>query len=165
MRSREEEEKEEEKEEEEEEEGGGGEEEEWKEEADETAIGAEGGWRRTNDRNARCPEQEDAQGDGHQLMGAGPAPAAAATAAPPPPEREFRCHRVFFAACSEYFRALLYGGMSESRTRRVELRDVAPEGFEAIIAYAYTGQLLVTAGDTAQQLHSCNMEYTDSSSS
>ena len=36
--------------------------------------------------------------------------------------------------------------MSESRTRRVELRDVTPEGFEAIIAYAYTGRLLVTAG-------------------
>lgn len=80
------------------------------------------------------------------------AAAAAPTAAPPPGEREFRCHRVFFAACSEYFRALLYGGMSESRTRRVELRDVAPEGFEAIIKYVYTGRLLVTAGVPVQQL-------------
>lgn len=28
----------------------------------------------------------------------------------------------------------------------MELRDVAPEGFEAIVKYAYTGRLLVTAG-------------------
>lgn len=61
--------------------------------------------------------------------------------------REFRCHRVLFASCSEYFRVLLYGGMSESLTRRVELRDVAPEGFEAIVTYVYTGRVLITAGE------------------
>lgn len=60
--------------------------------------------------------------------------------------REFRCHRVLFASCSAYFRALLYGGMSESETRRVELRDVTPEGFEAIMRYVYTGKVSVGAG-------------------
>eukprot|EP00903_Cladosiphon_okamuranus_P008085 g7795.t1 len=59
--------------------------------------------------------------------------------------KEFRCHRVLFASCSEYFRALLYGGMSESETRRVELRDVAPEGFEAIVTYVYTGRVWLAA--------------------
>ncbi|CAM9491162.1 unnamed protein product [Ectocarpus fasciculatus] len=61
--------------------------------------------------------------------------------------REFRCHRVFFASCSAYFRALLYGGMSESETRRVELRDVTPEGFEAIMTYVYTGKVSVDAAN------------------
>lgn len=61
--------------------------------------------------------------------------------------KEFRCHRVLFASCSEYFRALLYGGMSESETRRVELRDVAPEGFEAIMTYVYTGRVRLDAGE------------------
>ena len=61
--------------------------------------------------------------------------------------KEFRCHRVLFASCSEYFRALLYGGMSEAETRRVELRDVAPEGFEAIVAYVYTGRVRLAAGE------------------
>lgn len=60
--------------------------------------------------------------------------------------KEFRCHRVLFASCSEYFRALLYGGMSESKARRVELRDVAPEGFEAIVTYVYTGRVRLAAG-------------------
>lgn len=60
--------------------------------------------------------------------------------------REYRCHRVMFASCSEYFRVLLYGRMSESVNRRVELPDVAPEGFGAILTYAYTGRVVVTTG-------------------
>ncbi|CAM9539630.1 unnamed protein product, partial [Sphacelaria rigidula] len=60
--------------------------------------------------------------------------------------REFRCHRVMFAACSEYFRAMLYGGMIEEKTRRVELGGVRPESFEAILKYVYTGRVLVNAG-------------------
>lgn len=60
--------------------------------------------------------------------------------------REFRCHRVIFAASSDYFKELLYCGMSEAQARRVELRDVAPEGLEAILTYAYTGRVVVTAG-------------------
>lgn len=63
------------------------------------------------------------------------------------PGRQFRCHRVLFAACSEYFRVLLYGRMSESQTRRVELMDVTPEGFEEIVNYVYTGRVLLTAGE------------------
>lgn len=59
---------------------------------------------------------------------------------------EFRCHRVMFAACSDYFKALLYGGMSETQTRRVEFRDVSPKAFETILIYAYTGRVVVTAG-------------------
>lgn len=65
--------------------------------------------------------------------------------------REFRCHRVMFAACSEYFRAMLYGGMIEEKTRRVELRGVRPESFEAILKYVYTGRVLVNAGKCISQ--------------
>lgn len=36
--------------------------------------------------------------------------------------------------------------MSESETRRVELRDVAPEAFEAIVTYVYTGRVRLAAG-------------------
>ena len=60
--------------------------------------------------------------------------------------KEFRCHRLLFASSSEYFRALLYGGMSESETRRVELKDVTPECFETIMAYVYTGRVKLAAG-------------------
>lgn len=69
--------------------------------------------------------------------------------------KEFRCHRVLFASCSEYFRALLYGGMSESETRRVELRDVAPEGFEAIVTYVYTGRVRLAAGEQERDKRCC----------
>lgn len=61
--------------------------------------------------------------------------------------REFRCHRLLFASCSEYFRVLLYGGMSESQTRQVVLKDVAVEDFEAIMTYVYTGKVQITAGE------------------
>lgn len=61
--------------------------------------------------------------------------------------REFQCHRVVFASCSEYFRVLLYGQMSESQTRRVELPDIAPEGFQTILTYAYSGKAVVTTGE------------------
>lgn len=74
-------------------------------------------------------------------------PATTATCGGCNSRREFRCHRLLFASCSEYFRALLYGGMSESETRKVELSDVAPEAFEAIMTYVYTGRVRLAAGE------------------
>jgi hypothetical protein len=39
--------------------------------------------------------------------------------------QRFRAHRVILAARSDYFRALLYGGMKESTLSEIELKDTS----------------------------------------
>lgn len=49
-------------------------------------------------------------------------------------------HKVILAARSEYFRALLYGGLSESGQNEVKLK-VPLEAFRIILKYIYTGKI------------------------
>ena len=53
----------------------------------------------------------------------------------------FRAHRVILAARSEYFRALLFGGMKESRLEDIELRDTPLQAFRQLLRYIYTGHM------------------------
>ena len=46
--------------------------------------------------------------------------------------------QVHLAARSEHFRAMLYGGMRESSSREVEVKDVSYEVFLAMIEFLYT---------------------------
>lgn len=50
-------------------------------------------------------------------------------------------HRLVLASCSSYFRALLYGGMRESKQQEVMLQDTPLRAFELLLRYIYTGQL------------------------
>uniref|UniRef100_A0A1E1XGJ9 BTB/POZ domain-containing protein 9 n=1 Tax=Amblyomma aureolatum TaxID=187763 RepID=A0A1E1XGJ9_9ACAR len=50
-------------------------------------------------------------------------------------------HRLVLASCSSYFRALLYGGMRESKQQDVVLQDTPLRAFELLLRYIYTGQL------------------------
>ncbi|XP_077494297.1 BTB/POZ domain-containing protein 9-like [Amblyomma americanum] len=50
-------------------------------------------------------------------------------------------HRLVLASCSSYFRALLYGGMRESKQQEVVLQDTPLRAFELLLRYIYTGQL------------------------
>ncbi|KRF99758.1 uncharacterized protein Dwil_GK27530 [Drosophila willistoni] len=58
-------------------------------------------------------------------------------------EQKLPAHRVVLAVRSEYFRALLYGGMSESTQRQIQL-DVRLDLFKLLLEYIYTGNLLLT---------------------
>ncbi|XP_040157581.1 BTB/POZ domain-containing protein 9-like [Anopheles arabiensis] len=49
-------------------------------------------------------------------------------------------HRNILAARSEYFRALLYGGLKESKQNEIAL-DVPVEAFKFLMKYIYTGRL------------------------
>uniref|UniRef100_A0A182PHS8 BTB domain-containing protein n=1 Tax=Anopheles epiroticus TaxID=199890 RepID=A0A182PHS8_9DIPT len=49
-------------------------------------------------------------------------------------------HRVILATRSEYFRALLYGGLKESKQSEIRL-DVPVKAFEHLIKYIYTGSM------------------------
>ncbi|XP_069624403.1 BTB/POZ domain-containing protein 9 isoform X2 [Ranitomeya imitator] len=53
----------------------------------------------------------------------------------------FPAHRVILAARCQYFRALLYGGMRESRPEaEITLQDTGPEAFSMLMKYMYTGR-------------------------
>lgn len=49
-------------------------------------------------------------------------------------------HKVILAARSEYFRALLYGGLSETNQKEITLK-VPREAFKIILKYIYTGKI------------------------
>ena len=55
----------------------------------------------------------------------------------------FYAHRVILAARSEYFRALLYGGLRESQqdNHTVEIKECQAEAFRILLLYIYTGRI------------------------
>lgn len=55
----------------------------------------------------------------------------------------FYAHRIVLAARSQYFRALLYGGMKESyeSNHRIELKDCKIGAFKILLQYIYTGKI------------------------
>ncbi|TGZ74333.1 hypothetical protein CRM22_000993 [Opisthorchis felineus] len=57
---------------------------------------------------------------------------------------QFTAHKVVLAARSEYFRALLYGGLAESNRSVIQLNDINAAAFKHVLQYIYTGRLTVT---------------------
>ncbi|XP_002135358.1 BTB/POZ domain-containing protein 9-like [Drosophila pseudoobscura] len=55
-------------------------------------------------------------------------------------EQRLPAHRNILAVRSEYFRAMLYGDMAESKQREIRL-DVPVDSFKIILGYIYTGAL------------------------
>ncbi|NP_001002198.1 BTB/POZ domain-containing protein 9 [Danio rerio] len=56
-------------------------------------------------------------------------------------EKRFPAHRVILAARCQYFRALLYGGLRESRAQaEVRLEETRAEAFSMLLRYLYTGR-------------------------
>lgn len=53
-------------------------------------------------------------------------------------------HKVILAARSEYFRALLFGGMKESSQQEIELMDTPPEAFKILLKYVYAGHIVLS---------------------
>lgn len=54
----------------------------------------------------------------------------------------FYAHRIILAARSDYFRALLYGGLRESRNdnHTIEIKECKAEAFKILLYYIYTGR-------------------------
>jgi speckle-type POZ protein len=55
--------------------------------------------------------------------------------------RLFRAHRIVLAMRSPVLRAQLFRGMMESSARLIEVKDMAPDVFEALLRYIYTDAL------------------------
>ena len=56
-------------------------------------------------------------------------------------KQPFSAHKVILAARSDYFRALLFGGMKESSEDEIELKDTPLAAFKQLLRYIYTGQV------------------------
>jgi len=55
--------------------------------------------------------------------------------------KSFPAHRIILASRSEYFRALLYGGMRESQQSEVELQGAPIGAFKILLKYIYSGRM------------------------
>nr|CAD7585955.1 unnamed protein product [Timema genevievae] len=53
----------------------------------------------------------------------------------------FHGHKVILAARSDYFRALLFGGMRESQQTEIELKGTSLVAFKSLLKYIYTGHI------------------------
>ncbi|KOC71172.1 BTB/POZ domain-containing protein 9 [Habropoda laboriosa] len=58
--------------------------------------------------------------------------------------QRFNSHKIILAARSQYFRALLFGGLKESTQREIELKDANLVGFKGLLEYIYTGRMSLT---------------------
>ncbi|XP_058853184.1 kelch-like protein 3 isoform X1 [Acipenser ruthenus] len=57
---------------------------------------------------------------------------------------EIWAHRIVLAACSPYFCAMFTGDMSESKAKRVEIKDVDGQTLTKLVDYVYTAEIEVT---------------------
>lgn len=55
--------------------------------------------------------------------------------------QRFNGHKVILAARSQYFRALLYGGLKESSQQEIELKGTTLPAFKGLLKYIYTGHM------------------------
>ncbi|CAD6227476.1 GSCOCG00001163001-RA-CDS [Cotesia congregata] len=55
--------------------------------------------------------------------------------------QRFNGHKLILAARSQYFRALLYGGLRESEQTEIELKETTLPAFKELLKYIYIGHL------------------------
>ncbi|XP_014211597.1 BTB/POZ domain-containing protein 9 [Copidosoma floridanum] len=55
--------------------------------------------------------------------------------------QRFNGHKAILAARSQYFRALLFGGLRESTQNEIELKEPTLPAFKALLKYIYTGHM------------------------
>lgn len=70
--------------------------------------------------------------------------------------RSFRVHKVLLAATSDYFRAMLCGGMRESTENRVELKGVSADSLGQILDFLYSGSLRLDADNLSDLLNAAS---------
>uniref|UniRef100_A0A7M4FE11 Kelch like family member 23 n=1 Tax=Crocodylus porosus TaxID=8502 RepID=A0A7M4FE11_CROPO len=59
----------------------------------------------------------------------------------------FPCHRAVLAACSTYFKAMFTADMKEKSKQQISLPGLGRAALEALLDYAYTARVRITAGN------------------
>ena len=68
-------------------------------------------------------------------------------------DTSFPAHKVVLASRSEYFRAMLYGGMRESSSGEVNLAEIdSVEAFKHLLQYIYTGHMDVCLSSMKEEM-------------
>jgi len=70
--------------------------------------------------------------------------------------REIKAHKQILSARSPVFAAMLKSGMKESVSNRVEIDDIAPDIFEALLQFIYTDRVDLTNIDPKDLLAAAN---------
>jgi len=71
-------------------------------------------------------------------------------------KHKVHAHRAFLAAVSDYFAALLGGGMRESAETEMTLHDVDGNSFARIIDFVYSGSITINPDTVMPLLHTAN---------
>lgn len=58
--------------------------------------------------------------------------------------KKYAAHKIVLASRSDYFRALLYGGMREADQTEIELKSANVKTFEVLLKYIYTGHVTLS---------------------
>ena len=70
--------------------------------------------------------------------------------------KEIKAHKMILSARSPVFAAMLKSGMKESVENRVEINDIAPDIFEALLRFVYTDRVDITQLDAKDLLAAAN---------
>lgn len=73
-------------------------------------------------------------------------------------EQRLLAHRNILAARSDYFRALLYGGLYESSQKEITL-NVPAAAFKEVLQYMYSGRISLTPMDTETILEVLHLSH------
>ncbi|XP_035677197.1 kelch-like protein 24 [Branchiostoma floridae] len=68
-----------------------------------------------------------------------------------------RCHRAVLAACSPYFKAMLFGRFREGQAKEVTFKDISCETLRQLVNYVYTGVVTFTARNVELFFHASSM--------
>ncbi|XP_066285390.1 kelch-like protein 24 [Branchiostoma lanceolatum] len=71
--------------------------------------------------------------------------------------KEIPCHRVVLATCSDYFKAMFGGSLSESKKDKIEMGGVSVEALQQLVDYAYTSKVNVTEENVRPLFVAANM--------
>nr|XP_003467433.1 kelch-like protein 38 [Cavia porcellus] len=70
---------------------------------------------------------------------------------------EVPCHRNVLASSSPYFRAMFCSNFRESGEARVQLKGITWMALEQVVAYVYTGEAHITAGNVLPLMEAASM--------
>ena len=73
----------------------------------------------------------------------------------------FPCHRIILASSSPYFQALLTHTFKENNLNSIELRDIEPQIFSALLHYIYSGQIQLDENNVQELLIASDMFQLD----
>jgi len=72
-------------------------------------------------------------------------------------DRVFDCHRIILSTRSPVFRAMFQNGMTEARTKRVEIKELEPAVVQAMLEYIYTGKMKFSSIKSEDMLAAAQM--------